>query len=49
MTNSKETGMWMGKRLGDMSREELYDVIESIDNLRKRDDAQHLKDLDSLK
>ncbi len=39
-------GMWCGKKLDDMTREELYEAFWSLDQLRKSDWKQHEKDIE---
>ena len=41
-------GMWMGKNLEDMSREELYEAMQTLDELRRQDWKQHEHDLQML-
>lgn len=42
-------GTWRGKKLKDMSREELYAVIHDVDQLREAQSKQYFKDLESLR
>lgn len=41
-----ENGLWMGTPLKDYSREELYEIILTIDQMRSRDSEQYMRDLD---
>lgn len=40
--------MWRGKRLNEMSREELYKAFNDLGGIHKRDAEQHSVDLEML-
>ena len=46
--NKSGKGTWCGKNLEEMSREELYAVIWSIDELRRSDWKQHDRDMQMM-
>ena len=40
---------WCGKKFDDMTREELYSAMESMDRLRRADNLQHQRDIEMLR